>query len=246
ALGARGGGGAAGGERAARVRPPPVLRTWIGAMKRSERGPFEAIRWFCNDGSVEPAHAGGSRHGDGVQHGDWNARALALREGGYQIANVLVALPPERFIGPHADLDGWRQVLLERFLVGLDGGWIFRGAYGYRGAFQIEDEEAAARRIVLAMLADPRWRSPSRFALLRESVRLLPIARNQASAAAVRDQATQLAARAPGFGPLRAKIHSFPDAGDSRRVLEYAARRGRSASGPYAALAREIDALYAP
>jgi len=237
----------AGGAGADPLPAPLALRGWIDGMKRSERGPFESIRWFCSDGSIEPARAGCGRHGGGVQHGDWNARAVALREGGYQIANVLTALAPERFVGPHADLDGWRQVLLERFLVGFDGGWIFRGAYGYRGAFQIEDEEVAARKIVLAMLADPRWRSPARFALLRDSVRLLPIARDQVSAASVRTQAGQLAARDPGFAPLRAKIHSFPDGGDSRRVLDYAARHARPAlAAQYATLAREIDALYAP
>ena len=226
---------------------PPALHAWIEAMKRSERGPFEAVRWFCNDQSVQPARAGCRAHGGGVQHGDWNAQTRALREGGYQVGNVLAALDPAAFVGPHADLERWRQVLLERFLVGIDGGWIFRGAYGYRGAFQIEDEEAAARRILLAMLADPRWREPARFALLRESVRLLPIAVDQTSAAGVRAEAARLAARDPGFAPLRAKIHGFPDGGDSQRVLDYAARRARPGlAAEYQALARRIDALYAP
>ena len=41
-----------------------------------------------------------------------------------------MALEPQRFVGPNADLDTWTQILLERFLVGFDDGWIFRGAYG--------------------------------------------------------------------------------------------------------------------
>ena len=224
---------------------PPVLRSWIEEFKESDRGPFEAIRWFCNDGSVRPARAGCRGHGDGVQHGDWNAQARALREGGYEVANVLAALQPERFTGPQADLDTWRQLLLERFLVGIDEGWIYRGAWGYRGAMQIEDEEAAARAIVLAMLADPRWREPARFLLLRESVRVLPLAVDQASAARVRADALNLANRDLGFARLRAKIHSFPDAGDAERVREFARTRGRPGA-PYESLARSIEALYAP
>jgi hypothetical protein len=225
---------------------PRVLRAWIEEMKASPRGPFELIRWFCNDGTIRPARAGCSGHGDGVQHGDWNERARELRRNGYAIANVLVALEPMRFTGPDADLETWKQIVLERFLVGWDEGWIFRGAYGYRGALQIEDEEAAARRLVLSMLADPRWRDPTRFLLLRESARLLPLSTDQASAAAVRARAMNLAQRDSGFAALRAKIHSFPDAGDSQRVLDYASRVRPGLSSEYEGLAREIDALYAP
>ena len=106
--------------------------------------------------------------------------------------------------------------------MGYDDGWIFRGAFTYRGAFQIEDEEAGARRIVLAMLADPLWRDPSRFALLRETVRLFPIHVDTTSAAQVRADALQLAAADGAFMPLRAKIHNAPDAADADRVREFA------------------------
>lgn len=224
---------------------PEVLRGWIEGFKTSERGPFELIRWFCHDGTIRPARTGCGGEGRGVQHGDWNPQARTLRDNGYAVGNVLVALEPQRFVGPNADLDTWKQILLERFLVGFDDGWIFRGAYGYRGAFQIEDEEKAARELILSMLADSRWREPARFALLRESVRLLPLTADTASAAEVRARAMQLAARDPGFASLRAKIHSFPDGGDAERVREYAAERPRMA-GEYESLAEQIERLYAP
>ncbi|HSJ98886.1 MAG TPA: phosphoenolpyruvate synthase, partial [Myxococcota bacterium] len=207
--------------------PPETLQGWIRGFKESERGPFELIRWFCHDGRIRPARAGCGGEDMGVQHGDWNQQARALRDNGYAVANVLVALEPQRFVGPQADLDTWKQILLERFLVGFDDGWIFRGAYGYRGAFQIEDEEKAARQLVLSMLADRRWRDPTRFALLRESVRLLPLSVDTASAAEVRARAMQLATRDPSFASLRAKIHRFPDGGDAERVREFASSRGR-------------------
>lgn len=236
------------GPAAAQPLPPPdTLRRWIVGFKESERGPFELIRWFCHDGRIRPARAGCGGENMGVQHGDWNPQARAMRANGYAVANVLVALAPQRFVGPNADLDTWTQILLERFLVGFDDGWIFRGAYGYRGAFQIEDEEKAARQIVMAMLADRRWRDPGRFYLLRESVRLLPLSLDTASAAEVRARAMQLAARDPGFASLRAKIHSFPDGDDAQRVREYAEGRGRGGlRGDYESLAEQIERLYAP
>ncbi len=227
--------------------PPDVLQSWIREFKQSERGPFELIRWFCHDGRILPARTGCGGEDKGVQHGDWNERARQLRNHDFAVANVLVALEPQRFVGPGADLETWKQLLLERFLVGFDDGWIFRGAFGYRGALQIEDEEEAARRLILSMLADPAWRDAARFTLLRESVRLLPLSVDTASAADVRAHAAQLATRDRAFMPLRAKIHSFPDGGDAERVREFAASEGRpNLADEYEALAHEIEALYAP
>ena len=223
-----------------------TLRAWIEEMKESPRGPFERIRWFCEDGTVLPPKAGACvPHGGGIQHGEWNARAKALREGGYVVANVLAKLEPEDFVGADADLEALRQILLERFLIGWDDGWILRGARSYRGAFQAEDEEAAARAVVLAMLVDPLWRDPARFALLRESVRLLPVRTEEGRASEVRLHALRIADRDQAFMPLRAKIHGSPDPGDAARVREYAQTEGRSElAAEYEALATEIDELY--
>jgi hypothetical protein len=228
--------------------PPDAatLRAWVETFKASPRGPFERIRWFCADGSVHPPKPYPcAERGGGVQHGEWNERARALRAGGYAVANVLADVDPARFTGPEADLARLKQILIERFLIDWDDGWIFRGARTYRGALQVEDEEAGALRLVRAMLADPAWREPARFLLLRESVRLLPIPGDEGSASEVRQLALQIAARDESFTPLRAKIHNQPDADDAARVREYAASRGRKALAPdYERLAGAIDALY--
>ena len=214
-------------------------------MKVSPQGPFGGIGWFCVDGAVLGPRAGCSAHGGGIQHGTWSARTLALRADDYKIANILADLEGSQFTGPDANLGLLRQIVLERFLMGYDDGWIFRGAFTYRGAFQIEDEEVGARRVVHAMLADPLWRDPSRFALLRETVRLFPIHVDTTSAAQVRAEALQLAAADGAFMPLRAKIHNAPDAADADRVRAFAREHGRT-GGRYEALATSIDRLYAP
>ncbi len=226
---------------------PSVLRTWVEEMKTSERGPFQIIRWFCNDGTVHPARPYPcATRGGGVQHGEWNARVKEMRQGGYEIANVLSTLPVDRFTGSAPDVDALGQLLIERFLMRVDDGWIFRGARTYRGALQIEDEEAGARRLVLAMLADPTWRSPARFALVREAVRQLPLQPDDATAATVRHLALELADKDAGFMPLRAKIHNLPDESDAAKVREYAATSDRpELAGDYENLAATIDALYA-
>ena len=95
------------------------------------------------------------------------------------------------------------------------------------------------------MLVDPLWRDPARFALLRESVRLLPVRTEEGRASEVRLHALQIADRDEAFMPLRAKIHGSPDPGDAARVREYAQTEGRSElAAEYEALATAIDELY--
>jgi hypothetical protein len=227
--------------------PAAELRAWVEELKESPKGPFDAIRWYCADGSVHPArpYPCGER-GGGVQHGEWSPRVRRMREGGYAIANVLSTLPVERYTGAAPDVDALGQLLIERFLIRVDDGWIFRGARTYRGALQVEDEEAGARRLALAMLADPFWRSPARFALAREAVRQLPLQPDDATAASVRHQALEIAEKDRGFAGLRAKIHNLPDADDAQKVRAYAAEGGRAdLADAYERLAASIDTLYA-
>jgi hypothetical protein len=222
-------------------------RGWVQEMKRSPKGPFRRIRWYCDDGTVQPPKAYAcAEHGGGIQHGEWNDRILAMRKDGYYVGNVIAELEPDDFTGPKPDIDQLTQILVERFLRAADDGWIFRGARSYRGALQAEDEEATAREVMLAMLRDPRWREPARFALVREAARLLPLQADASSALEVRQLAVVIANEDAGFKDLRAKIHGFPDAEDADRVRDYAKQRGKSGlSDQYAKLATDIDRMYA-
>jgi hypothetical protein len=227
---------------------PAQMRQWVEEMKDAPRGPFWRIRWFCADGTILPPEPYACRpHGGGVQHGEWNERTRAIREQGYLIATLLADLMPDSFVGSDARLDELRQILLERFLIHNDDGWVFRQARYYRGAIQVENEQASARALLLAMVEDRDWRDPARFALLREAARLLPIEAEQPATATVRQLAMEIAEQDPGFQDLRVKLHGMPDAGDAQRVREYAARRGLShLEESYRRLATELDVLYAP
>ena len=47
----------ASGSRAAALPDPDELRGWIEEMKTSPKGPFQAIKWFCADGTAQPPKA---------------------------------------------------------------------------------------------------------------------------------------------------------------------------------------------
>ncbi|MBW2714021.1 MAG: phosphoenolpyruvate synthase, partial [Deltaproteobacteria bacterium] len=215
------------------------MRGWIEEFKLAPRGPFENIRWFCEDGTVLPPKAYACvDHGGGIQHGALNEKANTLRERGYFVANVLTGLTPEQFVGQEADLASFKSLLIERFLMGWDDGWIFHKARSYRGAFQSEDEEAGAQKLMLVLWSDPAWRDPERF--------LLPLGADESSATIVRQQALEVANKDAGFAELRGKIHGLPDAGDAESVRRYAREKGKKELQPdYEKLATSIDELYA-
>ena len=219
---------------------------WIDQMKTAERGPFSQIRWFCKDGAVLPPKASAcAERGGGYQHGEWSERTQALRGKGYLVGNVLAGIDAESTVAKEGFPDELGQLLVEKYLVAVDDGWIFRRAQFYRGATQEEDERAGGRELLLAMAASPDW-TGYRYVALRTAARFLPHGRETASVQKVRQEAAALSDLDPGFAPLRAKIHGTPEAKDAGRVREYAAKARADLRPRYEALAAEIDGAYAP
>jgi hypothetical protein len=220
-------------------------RSWVQQMKSSEQGPFERIRWFCNDGTVLPPKAYACvKHGGGVQHGEYNRQAETLRSKGYWVATLLAGIDAKKVLDSEHFQEMYNQLLIGKFLVIVDDGWILNKAQFYRGAFQEEDERVGARDLLAAMAADAEWIG-GRFPALRMGVRLLPHGKDTASAQKVRQMAASLAESDKGFAPLRVKIHGSPDAGDAEDVRAYAEKiKSKEQQAKYLALVDEIDQLY--
>ena len=224
---------------------PEQYRRWILEMKESPRGPFAAIKWFCKDGRVlPPKDYACAAQGQGWQHGEWSDRTRQLRARGFKVANVLAGIDVGKALAAPDFADTFGQIVIERFLVAEDDGWILRKALFYRGAIQEEDEREGARKLLLAMVMQPQW-SEARFLALRTGAQLLPHGRDTASSQRVRQMAATLSDQDAGFAALRAKIHGTPEAGDAARVRDYAQKSTRADLQPrYAELAAEIDRVY--
>ncbi|MGD8372400.1 MAG: PEP/pyruvate-binding domain-containing protein [Syntrophobacterales bacterium] len=222
-----------------------VLRSWIQEMKKSPKGPFSRIRWFCTDGTVQPPTPYAcSEHGGGVQHGEWSERTRMLRAQGYYIANVLADIKEDDLNSNTESLDRLKQILLEQFLIAADDGWIFRRARYYRGALQAEDEMRGAQRLLVSLLSYRDWRGNS-FLLLREAVRLLPQKKEITLITRVRQLSTAIGEKDENFELLRTKIHTKPDASDADRIRAYAEISGLpDLAQDYENLAEAIDRLY--
>ena len=228
------------------ARTTEQYRAWIGEMKESPRGPFSGIKWYCEDGTVfPPAEYACAEHGGGVQHGEWSDRTRQLRSQGYRVATLLAGIDAAKAVAASDFPDAYAQLLVERFLLAIDNGWILRKALFYRGALQEEDERKGARNLLQAMAARPEW-IDSRFVALRTGVRMLPHGLDTASAQKVREMAAALSERDAGFTALRAKIHGTPEASDAARVRTYAGAAKPELRASYEELAAEIDRVYQP
>ena len=220
---------------------------WIQDMKTESRGPFERIMWFCNDGTVLPPEPYACRpHGGGIQHGQWNERIRTLRKAGHYIGNVLAEFKASDITQDAMGRQRLHHILLERYLIAVDKGWLFRRASHYRGAFQIENEIAGARRILMT-LNSPPFTTQRDYLLRRDAIRLLPHGLDLPSLTEVRQRSTDLARIDPDFESLRNKIHGQLDAMDAQRVRTYALKRPVDAyTLDYEHLAMAIDQLYRP
>jgi hypothetical protein len=233
-------------QEAADLPSRETLHQWIEEMKTSPKGPFSRIRWFCNDGSVLPPKAYACKdHGGGVQHGEWTDRVKQLRADGYYIANVLASLDLSQIASAPGYSDLYNQILIEKFLIAADDGWIFRKARYYRGAIQAENESAKARELLLALAGKDVWSSRG-IVPLRIGASYLEHGVETRSIARVRQQSLALSEIDKKFLPLRVKIHNQPDREDAKRVRDYAAGvKDPELAAQYARLADEIDKVFA-
>ena len=238
---------APGAGEAAQLPDDATLRSWVQAMKAAPRGPFERLRWFCNDGTIlPPKEYACQEHGGGVQHGEWTDRVKRMRDNGYYIANVYADINPETFQENPAHVEIVKQMILERFLMDADNGWIFRKARYYRGALQTEDESRGGRRLLLALAKDPQW-NQQLLVVWREALRFLPHGRKDASITEMRQLSLSLAEQDPNFETLRIKIHVHPELSDAEDVRTYAKTRGvAELSQEYERLAAIIEEVYRP
>jgi hypothetical protein len=227
--------------------PAVQYRKWIADMKENPRGPFSSIKWFCRDGRVlGPKDYACAKKGEGWQHGEWSEPTKQLRSKGYKVATLLAGVDAGKALAAEDFPETYGQLMVEKFLVAADDGWIMRKAHFYRGAIQEEDEREGARNLLIAMAGHDDWIG-YRYAALRAGVRLLPHGGDTASAQRVRNMAAAMADKDPGFQRLRVKIHGSPEAADAAIVRDYASRLSDPALKQQAeALAAEIDRVYSP
>jgi hypothetical protein len=219
-------------------------RMVIEEYKQSERGPFGNVRWFCNNGQIIVPRSGDcSSRGDGVQHGELLSTTKEMRARGYLIANVFAALNPDNIKELSYNPGELNWIILERYLVARDDGWIFRRARYVRGMLQAEDEAKGARNLLTEMLERPKFIT-EHYLLNREAVRLYPGLFEEASLHYVRAESSRLASLDPRFRVIKNKLHNQPDPKDSAKIERYAESASRGLRSRYLLLANRLDSAF--
>lgn len=188
----------------------------ISAMKTSQKGPYIRIRWFCADGTVQPPQPYAcSERGGGSQHGEYSEETRKLHRLGLHVGTILAAESVDSLFGSGTDNWWLKELVLDRYLEEVDDGWVLRRARYYRGARQIEDEEARGQELLERAVGDSAW--TARHYLLA-SLAVASVPHPQAGAERrterIRALAIELADLNPGFLDLRVKIHTAPTAAD--------------------------------
>ncbi len=225
-------------------------RALVAAMRAGERGPYSRLRWYCNDGTVQPpAPYACAERGGGRQHGEYSPERRRLAELGWSVGTIVAALDWQELWDVDRRHQRLRELPLERYLTDTEDGWVLRRARYYRGRVQIEDEEQAGRKLLLRLLSDPAW-VEGNFLLAREAVRTLPHHGGTDRTRTVRRLSQELAEQDSSFERIRIKIHTTPGFEDLRATRNWiAAARARGAAGSKLlataeSLAAEIDKLY--
>jgi hypothetical protein len=226
------------------------LKQLVQAFKKDDRGPYQAIRWFCPDGSMVTPPDRCTETG-GIMHALPKDLVKEMAKNhNIHLGQILAGTALEDFWDAAHQQSRLKQYQLEKFLQAADDGWILRRARYYRGAVQAEDEEKWGRQFLIDRLTDNEI-IDSYYFLLRQSVKDIPhLAANDKRWENIRVNSKTIADRFPGFFNLRVKLHGQPEPSDLPKVKEFKAQNkdklGVELSGLVDTLIADLEIAYQP
>ena len=202
------------------------LSVLVKQYKSEAKGPYKDIRWFCKDGTTVPGTERCSEPG-GVQRARYKDEVLNLARTNHLFLGQILSLTPyPDFWDTAFGQSRLKQYQIERFLQLNDNGWILRKAQYYRGAYQVEDEEAWGAAFLSWLLTDDQAVRKN-FFLIRQAVRDIPHLENNPQSQKIRAISKEISDSVPSFMNIRVKIHGQPDISDIQRVEAYKESHGR-------------------
>lgn len=199
------------------------IKALIESFKKDERGPYQAIRWFCPDGRVLPPDQRCGQPGS-IQHAlHKDVVQKIAEEQGIYLGQILAGTPYEDFWDAAAQNSRLKQYQLEKYLQSIDDGWILRRARFYRGAIQAEDEEQWGLEFLKKTVSQNELLT-NQFFLIRQAVKDIPHRATDNRWELIRSLSTSIADSFPAFMDLRIKLHGLPDAEDVKRVKDFRAK----------------------
>jgi len=206
-----------------------VIRERVATYKNEARGPYKDIRWFCKDGSMVMPKESCPTPG-GVQRARYKDEVVTMGNKQHlYLGQILANTPKEDFWDAPQYNSRIKQYQLEKHLRSIDDGWILRKAQFYRGAIQVEDEEAWGIDFFQWLLSQEGVLE-KQFFLVRQASKDVPHQGDDNTRQRIRALAKTISDAYPAFQDLRIKIHGQPEPGDLGRVVAFRDRNKSSLS----------------
>ncbi|MGB5420378.1 MAG: phosphoenolpyruvate synthase, partial [Algibacter sp.] len=143
--------------------------------KNDVRGPYKDIRWFCTDGSIrQPKDPCPDNIGPGFQHARYKDDVVSLAKSNQiYLGQILAYTEKVDFWDAKNNHSRLKQYQVDKYLRAVDNGWINEKGQFYRGAIQVEDEEAWGIDFYKWLLADDTNIEKNYF-LIRQSLKDIP------------------------------------------------------------------------
>lgn len=217
------------------------IKDQIEIYKAEFRGPYKDIRWFCKDGSVrEPKDPCPQEIGPGVQHARYRDVVENIgRKNHVFFGQILAYTTHQDFWDSQHQNSRLKQYQIDKYLRSVDDGWILRKAQYYRGAVQVEDEEAWGVDFYKWLLTGDTSITKN-FYLIRQSLNDIPHKGDDNVAQLMRSQSKVISDIFPQFMDLRVKIHGQPEFTDIEKVKQF---KTKNASKLTSALNLKFDEL---
>ena len=201
---------------------PEQIKEQIALYKNDIRGPYKDIRWFCKDGSIrQPKDPCPENIGPGAQHARYKDAVEALAKTNHIfLGQILTYTNKEDFWDANNDNSRLKQYLIDKYLRTVDDGWINKKGQYYRGAVQVEDEEAWGIDFYKWLLAKDKFLEEDYF-LIRQSLKDIPHKGDDNLSQLMRSQSKVLSDVFPAFMDLRVKIHAQPEISDIEKVSAF-------------------------
>ncbi len=201
--------------------PVASVKAKIKEFKENPRGPYKSINWFCENGTIREARDPCPGKIEGVQHASYrdDTKELAKK---YHLffGEILASTDRTEFWDEANNNSRLKQYQLNKYLESVDDGWIQRKSQFYRGALQIEDEQAWGVEFYQKFL--PRdERVTNKFFFLKQSLRDIPHDGDSNLAQLMRSQSKTIADEYPKFMDARIKIHGNPTIEDIEMVKNF-------------------------
>ncbi|EGV43926.1 phosphoenolpyruvate synthase [Bizionia argentinensis JUB59] len=225
----------------AQKNTPKKIKEQIAVYKKDARGPYKDIRWFCTDGSIrQPKDPCPDNIGPGNQHARYKDDVEKLAKSNHIfLGQILTNTDKDEFWDTKNNHSRLKQYQLDKYLRGVDDGWINRKGQFYRGAVQSEDEEAWGIDFYKALLSNDQNIEQNYF-LIRQSLKDIPHNGDDNVAQLMRSQSKVISDKFIEFMDLRVKIHSQPEKNDIAKVAAFKQKYDSQLS---ASLKNEIDVL---